>query len=235
MIRSKRLKRTRRSVYSHTEWQKTARTRLSKSSIAKYHITDPRKAPTKKLRQAYIHTQYNKLRHAGVGRLEAEMLAQLARPEQISQVAKDRRLYIDEMVLRHKAPTSKKAWIAERKKMRKKAGLKYYSDSQWKDFSEWYGKHPKKPFPFPARRKEAYKKKISKPPTEKQIYQKAVDAILKDIAEHNRLTMKPSTQEPRTRKARTFEKQGIRRQTVIIGGRKQTVHRDAKGRFTKGK
>lgn len=219
MIRSKRSRATRRSTYLHSGWQTFARTRLSKSSLAKYHIADPRKAPTSSLRQAYIHTQYNKLRHAGVGRIEAEQLAKLATPKRISEVAASRRLYIDEMVLRHKAPTTRKAWEIERKKMRKKAGLKGYTDSQWKEFSAWYGKHTSL-FPFPARRKKIQEKRRRRMPSMQQIVKRVRDEILADIAEHGRITLKPST---------------IHRQTITVQGRKQTIHRDAKGRFTKGK
>jgi hypothetical protein len=150
-------RRVRPAKYVRTDWQKWSQSHLSKSSKELYGITDPSKTSTPVLRKAYLRTQYNTLRRAGMGRHEARRVSATAIPQDVRKYAKDYRYYVDELVLRHRTPTSAKAWATERKAMRKYISKKSYSATQWERFSQFYGKFPKGKFETAGVRKEKRK------------------------------------------------------------------------------
>lgn len=132
---------------------------LTKKTIDRIKKTD-RITPAQKtkLRSAYLKTQYNKLRKAGVNRKEAYSIAKKRKPENISETVKNRKQYVEEMIFRkgegirtRKDGTlyvSKRAWDLKRKMIFKALRKKDYTENVWAKFVEWYQTHTKK-FIFP--------------------------------------------------------------------------------------
>jgi hypothetical protein len=68
--------------------------------LDRHRITNLKTAPKDSLRKAYLSTQYNKLRRAGFGNVEARLFSRSQAPQAIAAAAKQRRQYILEMAMR---------------------------------------------------------------------------------------------------------------------------------------
>ena len=130
----------------------TTKGRLTKTAMREAGITEtdlerdrrhPLPERTASIYSAYCKTQYAKLRRVGVNREEAWRLSRGGSPKRVVESTREMRGYVEEMVLKHGTPPSKRAWDATRKRIQKHIRSKDYTLSDWALFSDWYISHKK--------------------------------------------------------------------------------------------
>jgi hypothetical protein len=133
----------------HDAWHKGDRSVTRNISVA----------VLQKIKIAYEKTQFSRLRKAGLSQKEAQYAVKTGDPKQCSKDRNEFRSYAEELVFKKKWYKNRSKWRKDVREMVRHMRAKKYTLDQWREFSQWYAVHAKKPFPMPDRRPSPRKSK----------------------------------------------------------------------------